>query len=77
MKMRDYYDATHGRGAWDRMHELIAQKIILGWRQPGIEVDGRKVSIFPGEDRECTLEQVQDEIRKVFAQVDRSETTTH
>lgn len=75
--MRDYYDATHGAGAWDRMHDLIAQKNIFGWEQPEIEVGGHTVSIFPGEDRECTLDQVKDELRKVFAQVERSESTTH
>lgn len=66
MKMREYVDGIQGQGSWDRMHDLINQKMLGGWTMPPVEVDGRKVSIFPGNDREVTLEQVQNEIRKCF-----------
>lgn len=66
--MREYYDKAHGAGAWDRMHDLISHGELSHWKQPDIEVDGRTVSIFPGTNREVTLEQVQTEIRKIFAQ---------
>lgn len=68
MKMREYVDGIQGPGSWDRMHDMIDKMIIFGWEMPPVEVDGRKVHIFPGSDREVTLEQVQNEIRKVFAQ---------
>lgn len=67
MKMREYVDGIQGAGSWDRMHDMIANQQILGWRMPPVEVDGRKVSIFPGDNREVTLEQVQNELRRVFA----------
>lgn len=69
MKMREYVDSIQGPGSWDRMHDLIERKELFGWTMPPIEVDGATVNIFPGEDREVTLEQVKDELRKVFAQV--------
>lgn len=68
MKMREYVDSLRGAGSWDQMHDLIDQKHILGWELIPVEVDGRKVSIFPGSSREVTLEQVQNEIRKALAQ---------
>jgi hypothetical protein len=71
--MREYVDAIQGPGAWDRMHDLIEQKQIAGWSLPPITVDGHNVNIFPGEDREVTLDAVQNEIRKVFAQLDRGD----
>lgn len=69
MKMRDYVDAIQGPGSWDRMHDLIAKKQIFGWKLPPVYVDGHEVHVFPGEDREVTLEAVKDELRRVFAQV--------
>lgn len=69
MKMRDYVDGIQGAGSWDRMHDLIEQKQIFGWELPPVMVDGAEVRIFPGEDREVTLQEVIDELRRVFAQV--------
>jgi hypothetical protein len=69
MKMREYVDRIQGEGTWDRMHDLIAKQEIFGWPMPPIEVDGATVSIFPGVDREVTLEQVKDAIRKVFREL--------
>ncbi len=66
MKMREYVDSIQGDGAWDRIHELIQQGRIDGWVMPPVNVDGHEVRIFPGEDREVTLEQVQNEIRKLI-----------
>lgn len=66
MKMRDYVDGIQGTGSWDRMHDMIEDGKILGWSMPPVEVDGRTVHIFPGTDREVTLERVQDEIRKTL-----------
>lgn len=66
MKMREYVDGIQGDGAWDRMHDLIDKKDIFGWKMPPVEVDGKEVFIFPGEDREVTLEQVKESIRKVM-----------
>jgi len=63
MKMREYVDRIQGEGTWDRMHDLIAKQEIFGWPMPPIEVDGATVSIFPGVDREVTLEEVKDAIR--------------
>lgn len=37
---------------------------------PPIEVDGHKVNIFPGEDPDVTLEEVQNEVRKALADAD-------
>jgi len=68
MKMREYVDSIQGDGAWDRIHEMIQQGRIDGWDMPPVNVDGHEVHIFPGEDREVTLEQVQNEIRKVWKQ---------
>ncbi len=67
--MREYVDGLQGEGAWDRMHDLIEEMQIGGWTMPPVIVDGRKVSIFPGSNREVTLEDVQNEIRKVFKQM--------
>jgi hypothetical protein len=75
MKMREYVDSIQGQGSWDGMHKLIGDKKLLGWSLPPIEVDGHKVSIFPGEDPEVTLEDVQNEIRKAFAAIERGEYT--
>ncbi len=77
MKMREYYDATEGVGAWDRMHDAIERKEIFGWNQPKIEVDGSTVHVFPGENREVTLEEVKEELRRVFAQVGGPMRRTH
>lgn len=73
MKMREYVDSIQGAGSWDRMHDLIEKKQLFGWRLPDIDVDGHKVSIFPGTNREVTLDEVKNELRKVFAQVERGE----
>jgi hypothetical protein len=66
MKMREYVDGIQGAGAWDRMHDMIERRELFGWEIPPVEIDGRKVNIFPGEDREATLEAVQDEVRKIM-----------
>lgn len=68
MKMREYVDAIQGAGKWDEMHDLIDRKEMFGWSLPPVEVDGRRCNIFPGTDREVTLESVQSELRKIFAQ---------
>lgn len=73
MKMRDYVDAIQGDGSWDRMHDLIERQQIFGWQMPMIEIDGRQVHVFPGSDREVTLEAVKNEIRKVFRRARRDE----
>lgn len=67
-KMRDYVDDIQGPGSWDRMHDCIEKMEIVGWDLPPVEVDGKTVHIFPGTNREATLEQVQNEIRKVLRQ---------
>lgn len=64
--MREYVDGIQGAGSWDRMHDLIEQKQMFGWEMPPVEVDGATVHIFPGTDREVTLEQVQAEIRNTI-----------
>ncbi len=69
VKMREYVDAIQGDGAWDRMHDAIENMDISGWAMPPVEVDGRTCHIFPGSDREVTLETVQNEIRKSFRQI--------
>lgn len=66
MKMREYVDVLRGQGSWDRMHDLIDQQQTHGWDLIPIEVDGVKVSIFPGHNREVTLQEVQDEVRKAM-----------
>lgn len=66
-KMRDYVDGVQGAGSWDRMHDLIDQKQLFGWTMPSLEVDGCKVDIFPGTDREVTVEAIQGEIRRLIA----------
>ena len=66
--MREYVDGIMGAGKWDHMHDFIERQEIFGWSLPPIEVDGRKCNIFPGSNREVTLESVQDELRKIFAQ---------
>jgi len=70
MKMREYVDGIQGEGSWDRMHDLIERKVIVGWSLPPVQVDGATVHIFPGTDREVTLEEVQDELRKSFSRLD-------
>lgn len=70
MKMRDYVDGIQGDGSWDRMHDLIDKMQIFGWEMPPITVDGATVWIFPGENPEATLEEVQSEIRRVFREID-------
>lgn len=70
MKMREFVDAQMGEGAWDNMHDLIDEKELFGWKMPAVPVDGRLVHIFPGENREVTLEAVQNEIRKVFRKME-------
>lgn len=69
MKMREYVDSLQGAGAWDRMHDLIDQKRLGGWSMPPVDVDGQEVHIFPGTNRDITLEQVQNEIRKSFVRI--------
>jgi hypothetical protein len=66
MKMREYVDGIQGAGSWDNMHDRIAGGHIGGWSMPPVDVDGMRVNIFPGTDREVTLEAVQAEIRKVL-----------
>lgn len=73
MKMRDYVDAIQGVGSWDRMQDAIERQELFGWSLPPVDVDGRRVNIFPGTDREAMLEDVQEEIRKVFAAIDAGE----
>lgn len=63
--MREYVDGIQGEGSWDRMHDQINGMNLHGWTMPELDVDGIKVAIFPGSDRECTVEQVKNEIRKV------------
>lgn len=77
MKMREYVDAIQGLGSWDRMHDKIEKMDLFGWTLPPVWVDGKKVNIFPGADREALLEDVQKEIRKAFAQIDKGEATIH
>lgn len=67
--MREYVDRVQGAGSWDRMHDAINEGQLHGWRLPPVEVDGHEVHIFPGDNREVTLEQVQNEIRKVWKQI--------
>lgn len=67
MKMREYVDVIQGEGAWDRMHDCIDRQELFGWSLLPVEVDGPKVHIFPGDDREVTLEAVQDQVRKALA----------
>lgn len=66
MLMREYYDAKHGPGSWDRMHDKIDDMDIFGWVQPELIVDGHTVSVFPGTNREVTVEQITAELRKVL-----------
>ena len=69
MKMREYVDGIQGKGSWDRMHDLIDRMEIPGWDMPPVEVDGHKVSIFPGTNREVALDAVRAECRKAIGQV--------
>src|SRR5689334_1054700 len=64
VKMREHVDATMGNGAWDRMHDLIAVGRLDGWTLPPMVVDGVSVSLFPGSNREVTVEEVEAEVRK-------------
>lgn len=67
MKMRDYVDGIQGNGSWDKMHDLINRRQLFGWDMPPIFVDGHRVNIFPGTNREVTLAEVQDEVRKIIS----------
>lgn len=69
MKMREYVDNIKGEGYWDKMLDLIAEGELWGWTMPDIPLDGGKVYIFPGENREVTLEEVQAEIRRTLNNV--------
>lgn len=69
MKMRDYVDEIQGEGSWDNMHDLINRMEIPGWDMPPVEVDGAMFNIFPGTNREVTLEAVQDEVRRALASI--------
>lgn len=77
MLMREYYDKKHGEGAWDRMHDLIYKMQIHGWVQPDFDIDGKYVSVFPGTDREITVEAVEAELRRVFLQIDSERAIKH
>jgi hypothetical protein len=69
MKMRDYYDAKHGPGAWDKLHEAINEGR-FDWVQPEILLDnGSKARIFPGTNPEITYEEVKAEIERVLKKV--------
>ena len=68
-KMRDYVDGIRGPGTWDQMHDKIDRKEVFGWEMPPVEVDGIITHIFPGEDREVTLEQVKDSIRRALLEI--------
>lgn len=60
MKMRELFDRNNGKGTWDRMYDSgLFEKV-------PIKVDGTMVSIFPGTDREVTVEKVEAEIRKAL-----------
>jgi hypothetical protein len=69
MKIRDYVDELQGKGSWDSMHDLIGAGQIRGWTMPTIDVDGRSVDIFPGRNREVTLEAVIAAARSALAQI--------
>tara|TARA_R110002110_G_scaffold294324_1_gene508291 strand:- start:578 stop:793 length:216 start_codon:yes stop_codon:yes gene_type:complete len=69
MKMREYVDEKQGDGAWDAMHDAIDRGDIFGWDMPPMDVDGRTVNIFPGENREATVEDVCNEIRRSLKQL--------
>jgi hypothetical protein len=76
MKMREYVDGIQGAGSWDRMHDLINAGRISGWRLPPIEIEpGVTAHIFPGTDREVTLEAVKAEMSKAFAQIEAGTAT--
>lgn len=70
--MRDFVDGIQGAGAWDRMHDMIDRQQMFGWSLPPIEVDGHEVHVFPGSDREVTVEAVRNEVRKALRDVDRN-----
>lgn len=67
MTMREYVDGIMGTGAWDRMHDAIDRKELIGWSLPPLDVDGRRVHIFPGTDREVTVDAVRNEVRKFMS----------
>lgn len=71
MKMREYVDGLQGPGSWDRMHDLIEKRQLFGWRLPPIPLGeaGGTVHIFPGTDREVTLEAVQAEVLRAINSV--------
>ncbi len=68
-KMREYVDEIQGSGAWDGMHDLIGEMSLVGWDMPPVTVDGKVFHVFPGTNREATVEEVQAEIRRALALV--------
>jgi len=63
MKMREMFDKANGAGAWDRMHDSgIFENV-------PVRVGETMVSVFPGSDREVTVEKVQSEIRKALIEI--------
>lgn len=71
--MREYVDAMRGDGTWDDMQDRIDRKELLGWELVPVSVDGATVHIFPGSDRDVTLDRVRAEIRKAIGQIERGE----
>lgn len=69
MNMRDYVDARAGHGSWDRMHDMIDVGSVGGWTLPLVDVDGVSVHVFPGSNREVTLDAVQNEIRAAIGRI--------
>lgn len=63
MKMREMVDKANGKGAWDRMHDSGMFDL------RSLRVGETMVSIFPGTDREVTVEKVEAEIRKALAYI--------
>lgn len=63
MKMREFVDAAEGEGSWDQMHDTGIFETVP------VEVGGTIVQIFPGTDREVTVEKVQAEVRKALAEI--------
>ena len=70
--MRDYVDGVQGKGVWDRMHDILEKgpdlATIGDWDLPEITVDGVTVAVFPGTNREVTLEDVEGEVARVLAE---------
>lgn len=69
-KMREYVDELAGEGAWDKAHDLLG---VLGLPNIPMVINGHRIYILPGTDREATVEQVQAEVRKAIAQVENGE----